>query len=76
MKRKTLNKIGTGVFAVIFAILLVALLYGIGWIVTCGLIKLICMCFGWTFKWAIATGIYIVLVILKWVFGGSSGGNK
>lgn len=32
-------------------ILVLAVCYGLSWIVTCGVIKLITMCFGLTFKW-------------------------
>lgn len=43
-------------------------LYALGWIITCGVIKLITMCFGWTFSWAIATGIYLIMCLAKHVF--------
>lgn len=45
-----------------------SLLYGLSWIVTCGVIKLITMCFGLTFKWSIATGIWLIICILKSIF--------
>lgn len=38
-----------GVTAVI-VIAILAVCYGLSWIVTCGIIKLITMCFGLTFK--------------------------
>lgn len=41
--------IGVGVLAVI-VIAILAVCYGLSWIVTCGIIKLITMCFGLTFK--------------------------
>lgn len=57
----------------ILAALFIIFTYALSWIVTCGLIKLITLCFGWAFSWAIATGIWIVLVILKSIFcDGSS----
>lgn len=37
---------------------------GFSWIATCGIIKLITLCFGLTFSWPIATGIWLVLLIL------------
>ena len=37
----------------------------LSWIVTCGFIKLIAICFGWTFKWSIATGIWLILLLLE-----------
>jgi hypothetical protein len=37
------------------------------WIITCGILWLICMCFGWGFDLLIATGIWLVLVFLKFI---------
>lgn len=56
-----------GVTAVIVITILVVC-YGLSWIVTCGIIKLITMCFGLTFKWSIATGIWLIICILRSVF--------
>lgn len=68
MNRRTKNKIKEGgLFAIIFIGLIIAC-YGLSWIVTCGLIKLITMCFGWTFKWPIATGIWLIICILRSIF--------
>lgn len=47
--------------ALILTIIIVGALYGISWIATCGLIKLITMCFGMKFKWSIATGIWLIM---------------
>ena len=38
------------------------------WIITVGIIKLITMCFGWTFKWSVATGIWLIICILQSIF--------
>ena len=46
-------------------IAIIALCYGLSWIITCGIIKLVTMCFGLTFKWSIATGIWLILCLLK-----------
>lgn len=46
-------------------IAIIALCYAISWIVTCGIIKLITICFGMKFKWSIATGIWLILCLLK-----------
>ena len=62
------SKIVTGGATAWVVILIVAALYGVSWIVTCGIIKLITMCFGWTFKWSIATGIWLIICILKSIF--------
>lgn len=50
----------------IFAIIvMVALILGFSWGVTVGIIKLITLCFGLTFSWPIATGIWLVLVLVS-----------
>ena len=55
------------VFIVTFAICM-ALSYG----VTAGLLRLICLCFGWEWwSWQMALGIWLVLVVLKAAFGRS-----
>ena len=41
----------------------------LSWIVTCVIIKLITLCFGVAFSWLIATGIWLVFLLLKSVFG-------
>lgn len=56
-----------GVAAGIIAAILI-LIYGASWIITCGIIKLITMCFGWTFKWTIATGIWLLIMLAKTIF--------
>ena len=52
----------------LMAILLLAIGYAISRLITCGIIKLITICFGLTFSWAIATGIWLILCLLKSVF--------
>lgn len=64
MKKITSGLIGAGVLATI----VISLIYGISWIVTCGIIKLITMCFGWEFSWAIATGIWLIICVARGIF--------
>lgn len=49
-------------------IIALLLVYGISWLVTCGVIKLITICFGLTFTWPIATGIWLILLLLEGIF--------
>lgn len=63
------NKIDlSGPEAIIAFIFVVILCYGISWIVTCGIIKLITLCFGLTFKWSVATGIWLIICLLRSIF--------
>lgn len=72
MKNTKLSKIKEGGAVALVVIVLLALLYGTSWIATCGIIKLITMCFGWTFKWSIATGIWLILCIARSIFSHST----
>lgn len=54
-----------GMLLIIMSLLELAL----SWIVTCGIIKLITLCFGVAFSWLIATGIWLVFLLLRSVFG-------
>lgn len=49
-------------------ILVIVLAYGISWIISCGIIKLITICFGLTFTWKVATGIWLIICLLRSVF--------
>ena len=62
------EKIKQGGIVAALTILIVAIYSGISWIALCGIIKLITMCFGWEFSWAISTGIWLILLILQSIF--------
>ena len=49
----------------LFVMLIVAFLHFISWILTCGIIKLITMCFGLGFSWLIATGIWLIMCVVQ-----------
>lgn len=65
---KMKDKIIEGGIVAVLVVILLILAYGVSWIITCGIIKLITLCFGWEFKWAIATGIWLVICLLKSIF--------
>ena len=68
MSKNLKNKIAEGGAVALVVIGILAFAYGLSWIVTRGIIKLITMCFGWTFKWSVATGIWLIICILKSIF--------
>ncbi len=51
--------------SVVIGIIVFCTLYFISWILTCGIIKLITMCFGLSFNWLIATGIWLIMCVVK-----------
>ena len=51
--------------------LILIAIFAVGWALTCGLIYLICICFGLKFSWTISTGIWLVLLLLKNSFSGN-----
>lgn len=75
MKIKTIKKFGT-IAGVIAVLLIVIALIALDWIITCGLIKLITLCFGLAFSWPIAIGIWLVMILLRTVFIQSSSSKK
>ena len=75
MKIKNIKRSGT-IAGIIAALLIVITLFALSWIITCGIIKLITLCFGWTFSWPIATGIWLVMILLRKVFVQSSSSKK
>ncbi len=52
----------------LFMILIVVALYSVSWILTCGIIKLITLCFGLNFNWLIATGIWLIMCVVQSIF--------
>lgn len=49
---------------ILIILLVFMVLLGASWILTCGVIKLITICFGLTFSWAVATGIWLILCLI------------
>lgn len=74
MNKRTKNKIKEGGLIAFMVIGLIVICYSLSWIVTCGIIKLITMCFGWTFKWSIATGIWLIICIMRSIFKTTANG--
>lgn len=72
MRIKMQNSIKRGGITALAVIGIVILLYAISWIIACGIIKLITICFGLTFKWSVATGIWLILSLLRFYFKSST----
>ena len=67
---KTILKILLGIIVVAFCITL-------SWLVVCGIVALVGICFGFAFSWKIATGIWLVGILLRWIVSAaSSHGNR
>lgn len=64
-KKRLINDTILTIIATVITFLSICAL---SWIATCGIIKLITLCFGWTFKWSIATGIWLMIWIAKSIF--------
>lgn len=59
-----MNNFLRGFFTAAFVILCFALVGGIGFAITAGIVKLICWAFGFTFSWKIAFGFWLILLLL------------
>jgi hypothetical protein len=64
MRAKNVRNFGTAL-GCLAVILILVLAGGISWIVTCGIVKLITLCFELTFSWLWATGIWFILMLLS-----------
>lgn len=64
------------IISVFFVVSIFLLSYGISWIVVCGIVKLLSICFGFAFTWQLATGIWIVLCLLRWVISAAKPNEK
>lgn len=69
---KLKDKMSGNILLIIGFIILVILAYTVSWIATCGIIKLITLCFGWTFRWSVSTGIWLALILARTVFKPSN----
>lgn len=56
------------IMPILITLAILIIVYGLSWIITCGAIKLVTVCFGWTFKWSTATGIWVIICILQSIF--------
>lgn len=74
--KKLINKLGGGAIAAILVVLILVATGTLSWICTCGVIKFVTMCFGWTFSWKIATGIWLVMCLARTVFKSTTTVNK
>lgn len=54
--------------SIIVAIALIALLYAISWGFAVGIMYLICLCFSWNFSLITATGIWLIICLIKGAF--------
>ena len=49
------------------------LLGAVSWLITVGIVKLITLCFGWKFSLLMATGVWLILLVVKALMPSSIG---
>lgn len=57
------------ILGVILAVLAVLGICAVSWLLVCGLVWFVAWCFGLTFSWGIATGVWAIAVVCTLVFG-------
>lgn len=62
---KFIPNISSNILVLSIMIAIIALMAVLSWLITCGIIYLICMCFGLSFNILIATGVWLVLGLLN-----------
>lgn len=43
----------------------------LSWIITCGLILVVCKCFSLAYSWKIATGIWVLFLLARWIISAA-----
>ena len=66
--KKFKENIAEGGIVALIAIVMFLVLGAISWIITCGIFYLITLCFGLEFSWLTATGVWLVMVLLRGIF--------
>ena len=65
---KLKEKVTEGGIVALIAIVMFLVLGAISWLITCGIFYLITLCFGLEFSWLTATGVWLVMVLLRSIF--------
>lgn len=56
------------IVVILGAILGIVMIFGLSWLMICGFVKLITLCFGWSFSWLVATGIWLLIFMFNLIF--------
>ena len=62
--------------AILTVLLVLILGYGMFWAVTVGILKIVAACFGWSMPLVRATGIWLILCLISFVFTCKKEGKK
>ena len=65
---KLKEKVAEGGIVALVAIVIFLVLGAISWIITCGIFYLITLCFSLECSWLTATGVWLVMILLKSIF--------
>lgn len=67
LKAKTARRAGWAI-GCLAAVLIYILACAGSWIITCGVFKLITLCFGLEYTWGTATGIWLIIYLFRQMF--------
>ena len=76
IKEDCKDKVLVGIVCFILCMLLIGLGYAASCLLTCGIVYLITLCFGWEFSWPVGIGIWLVVMLLKNIFTVNVSSNK
>lgn len=58
--------------AILLGILLVIFIAAVSWAIVNFLVWLICLCFGLSYSLLIGTGVWLVIILIRWIFSAAS----
>lgn len=67
-----IKKFGFGI-GCLLAVIVFTIACGLSWIFTCGVVWIVAECFGFTFSWGAATGVWVIAMFISGLIGGRKG---
>lgn len=64
----TASVIASVIASMIAGAIVLLFIFGLSWITTCIIVKLITLCLGFSFKWSFATIIWLIICVLNILF--------
>jgi hypothetical protein len=73
---KVIKKLVSGGMSIVFALLLIALILGASWGAMVGIVYLLSLCFGFQFNLLIATGVWLIVLVLRYIISAARGSDN
>lgn len=73
---KVIKKLVSGGMSIVFALMIIALILGVSWGMMVGVVYLLSLCFGFQFNLLIATGVWLIVIVLRYIISAARGSDN